>query len=380
MTSIFTCQDETLTSNGVSEVDAQIQREDLAPARLSRAKKAYTTRHVAAQLAIDPHDYVLLSGPGVAPKPGDVVLARIDTIGMHTRLESPTSRRQTLFEGDEVLIAYGHRYAPDQFEAEVPGDLRPVHLVAAGGLASFVTAQHHLIDEATTIRPLGLLGDARGVVTLQQSAPRRTRNEIPKTTADQVLPGRPKVVGVLGTSMNAGKSTTVNCLIRGLASSGLRVSAGKVTGTGAGGDPHGFTDAGAAKVLDFTDFGFPSTFRLDHEQVRSILVSLIEDLWEPSTDVVVLEIADGLYQAETARLLADPLFSHVLDQAVFAASGAVGAGAGVELLRNHGIPVSAVSGVLTAAPLAAREARAVLDVPVIDTYGLANPDLARSVL
>lgn len=349
----------------------------LRPDRLRRAKKAYTTRSVAARLDASPDGYTLVDGPDVVPAPGDVVLARVEELGKHTRLESPTGRRQALFVGDEILVAYGHRYAPDQFEALVPGDLRPAHLVAAGGIAARATEKHHDIDEPTVIRPLGLLADARGVVTMRRHA---GRTLLPDPAGPPSRPAGPTIIGVVGTSMNSGKSTTVASIIHGLSRSGLRVTAGKVTGTGAGGDPNGFTDAGAAAVLDFTDFGFPTTFRLEHGQVRGILLSLVAQLADPGTDVIVLEIADGLYQDETARLLADPLFTDVVDHVIFAADGAAGAAGGVALLRDRGVPVAAVSGVVTSAPLAVREARSVLDVPVIDTLAFADPDVATAVL
>jgi len=47
----------------------------------------------------------------------------------------PNGRRQTLFEGDEIIVAYANRHAPDQFEAEVPDSLSDCHLVASGGVA-----------------------------------------------------------------------------------------------------------------------------------------------------------------------------------------------------------------------------------------------------
>lgn len=67
-----------------------------------------------------PQVYDLVSGPDVAPALGDLVLARVVEIGKHTRLEGPGSRRQLLFPGQEILLAYGNRYAPDQFLAEIP--------------------------------------------------------------------------------------------------------------------------------------------------------------------------------------------------------------------------------------------------------------------
>src|SRR6478735_7784765 len=145
----------------------------LAPLRLIRAKKAYTTRFLADRLNNSPEGFSLHSGAGVAPAPGDIVLAGIAGVGQHPRLESPASRRQLLFLGDEVLVAYGHRYAPDQFLAEVPDDLGECHLIAAGGVAGLVTARHALMSQPTRLAPVGLLADDRGVLNLSRLAPYR---------------------------------------------------------------------------------------------------------------------------------------------------------------------------------------------------------------
>ncbi|MFH5823986.1 DUF1611 domain-containing protein [Georgenia sp. AZ-5] len=360
--------------------EATAVRTPVAAERMARAKKAYTTRFLARRVEMDPGGYELLSGSAVRPAAGDVVLARVAEIGQHKRLEGPGSRRQTLFVGDEVLVAYGHRYAPDQFEAAVPQDLRSSHLIAAGGLTGVVTAQHAGMAPATVLEPVGLLADHAGVVNLARLAPHRLRTDVPRTASGRFPAGRPTVVAVLGTSMNSGKSTTLACLVRGLATSGLRVAAGKVTGTGAGGDPRLFADAGAAAVLDFTDFGLPSTFRVDHGRVRALLASVVDALAASQPDVVVVEIADGVYQAETARLLGDPIFPAVVDRVVFAAGDALGASAGVRVLEDAGIDVAAVSGVLTASPLATREAGAALAVPVLPTFGLVEPGTATALL
>lgn len=350
-----------------------LQTTRLDRTRWQRAKAAYTTRHLISELAARPRDLHLVAGDGVVPQPGDVALARVTEIGQHTRLESPGSRRQRLFPGDEVVVAYGHRYAPDQFEALVPGDLGPTDLVAAGGVIGTVTEQHERMTSATRVQPVGLLVDELGLLTLRRCAPLAVREAVP-------VPTRPPVLAVVGTSMNAGKSTTLGCLVRGLVEAGLTVAAGKVTGTGAGGDPRLFADAGAVRVLDFTDFGLPSTYRLDPGTTSRLLGSLVAELSAPGVDVTIVEIADGVYQDETSRLLTDPVFAAAVDGVVFAAADALGAVAGVAAVRAAGSDVRAVSGLLTAAPLGAREASAQLDVPVIGTYDLCDPDVARSLL
>jgi hypothetical protein len=200
-------------------------------------------------------------------------------------------------------------------------------------------------------------------------------------TASTRTPGAgPRVVAVLGTSMNSGKSTTLACLVNGLTGAGRVVGAGKATGTGAGNDAHLFRDAGATRVLDFTDFGLPSTFRLGAADVLRVFTSLVDALAADGPDVVVVEIADGVYQGETGRLLADPAFAARVDHVVFAAQDALGASAGVAELRRHGLPVTTVSGVVTASPLASAEADAALDVPVTGTYDLCRPEVATALV
>lgn len=346
----------------------------LDPRRLSRAKAAYTTRYVAARM-LENHcaSYGLLTEG--RPRAGDVVLARVTRLGQHERLEDPHGRRSLLYVGDEVFVAYGPRYAPDQFEAEIPGHLGPTHLVAAGGVAATVVTQHSSMRPATELQPVGLLADAAGVLTLDRCAPFRVGglSTLPRQT-------RPLTIAVLGTSMNSGKTTTVASLVRGLSAANFSVAAGKVTGTGAGGDPGLFRDSGAFPVLDFTHFGYPSTYQLPHDEVVALLSAMRNELAAHKPDVVILEIADGLFQRETARLIADPAFAQSVDAVVFAAAEALGAVAGLEILRRQGLPVCAVSGLLTASPLAAQEARGRLDVPVLDRHQLGHPDHATTLL
>jgi hypothetical protein len=73
--------------------------------RLERAKHAYTTRH----LDLSGARFLLTERE---PRRGDVVLARIEEIGQHTKIEQRDGRRASMFPGDEVVVAYGDRYAP----------------------------------------------------------------------------------------------------------------------------------------------------------------------------------------------------------------------------------------------------------------------------
>ena len=346
--------------------------------RVERAKHAFSTRTVGAHLR-RAREVELITGEHV-PQPGEVLLAKVTKVGHHKRLESPVSRRQILFPGDEIVVAYGSRYAADQFLAMIPGDLGPAHLAAAGGLASRVLEQHSGVGSPTEIEPIGVIRDEHGPLTLARTASHQVLRSITART-DRPAHHVP-VIAVLGTSMNSGKSTVLAHLAHGLAAAGLRVAAGKATGTGAGNDYNLFLDAGAHRVLDFTDFGYSSTFQVDVEEVRDLFLSMADELAGGAArpDVVLLEIADGVYQGETARLLADPEVGEVVDRVVFAAGDALGAVGGVAALAQLGRTPSVVSGVVTSSPLATAEARRALDVPVASTFDLTEAEVARGLV
>ena len=152
--------------------------------RISRAKCAFTTRRMDLPAV---QGLSLLAGD-VVPHPGDLVLAEVTLIGQHKRVELATGRRASLYIGDEVVLAYAGRYAPDQFEAEVPPDLSACQLVAGGGLAARVVTQHADMDAATELMPVGLIADSRGRVLNVRDGRLATR---PRSGSDDAPISRP---------------------------------------------------------------------------------------------------------------------------------------------------------------------------------------------
>ena len=187
-------------------------------ARLAQAKWAFTTRRVDRGGARS-----LITDLSTKPSAGDLVLARVLVIGHHSTIELPTGRKAVLHPGDEIVVSYGNRYAPDHFEAFVPPVLGEAHLVAGGGIAARAVLQHEKVADPTTIEPIGLLAteDGRRLNLSQFAMKRGTSRPIP-------------AIAVFGTSMNSGKTTTVAHLVRGLTRAGLRVGAAKITGTNMG--------------------------------------------------------------------------------------------------------------------------------------------------
>ena len=332
--------------------------------RLEEAKWAYTTRRV------DRHqDFQLLQG-ALTPGAGDLLLARVNELGQHKRLELTTSRRATLFEGDEIVIAYGNRYAPDQFEGIVPSGLGACRLVAAGGVAARFLNRHNNIKQATRITPIGLLADQDGQ-RINLSRYRLPRREL--------LDGKPLVLAVAGTSMNSGKTTSCANLVKGMVRRKLKVAAAKFTGTGAGADYRTLVDAGANPVFDFLDAGYVSTYQLNKPQLLDIVMTLGSEMTVNSPDIIVLEVADGLLQRETSALFAMPEFNNWIDGVIFAANDSLGAQSGVAWMSARRLPLIGITGVLTSSPLGRREAEAATGLPVYTTSSLARTSVSSLI-
>lgn len=340
--------------------------ETLTPERLAAARFAYTTRRV------DKGKITSLLLSQKSPRTGDLVLARVARLGQHERIELPDGRKAVLYPGTEIVVAYGNRYAPDQFEAIVPERVGPCHLVAAGGIAAQMLSKHSRMHSPTEIEPIGLLGDADGNrVNLDSFS-------FPDAKPDASA-RRPRTILVTGTSMNSGKTTIMSNLTKGLVWSGRKVAAAKLSGTGAGGDRWRILDAGADPVLDFVDAGVASTYFLPADKVERITGTILAELFKAPVDFVLLEISDGLLEQETARLLASPMLRPFIDAVMFTAVDAMGATAGVAWLRAHNLPIIGISGVLTNSPLAMREVTTTAEIPVYTSESLIKADVIDAI-
>ena len=87
-------------------------------------------------------------------------------------------------------------------------------------------------------------------------------------------------------------------------------------------------------------------------------------------ETILVEVADGLLFSETARLVDSPRFRRLVDGLVYAAADAMGALAGADWLRRRGLPLLAISGAVTASPVAMNEVAAETDLPVLTTGDL----------
>lgn len=350
---------------------------DLAPAgprrriadaeRVRAAHWAFVTRRVSRDQELR------ISRRPLAPRAGDLVLARIGKPGLHRGLQLPGGRTRSLGAGDEIVVAYGDCNATGQFEAVVPETVGACHLVAAGGVAAQVLSWNTRIGRAPTlIAPIGFLIDAGG-----------ERVKLADFALEPAVPPAatlPVTIAVVGTSVAAGKTVAAAALAHGLGQAGLRVGYAKVNGTSDANDTWLLRDAGAAAALDFTDAGHASTCRVSAAELERSLGVLVAHLVRADADVIVLELADGIRQPETAALLESALLKSITGAVFLAARDAMGAAAGVGWLKKRGLPVAGIGGVLTRAPLGRSEAATATGLAIYRREDLARPKVARTLL
>jgi hypothetical protein len=306
------------------------------------------------------------------PRIGDLVVAEVEKIGKHTRIETRAGVSMDIFEGDRIVVAFGNRYATDQYEGYVPeGPVEECDMLSIGGVCGEVVSRHRSMGAPTRLRVLGQVCDASG-------RPLNTRafGLPPRIGAANGARSAAQTILVVGSAMNSGKTTTVGTIARSLSRQGYRVAAAKVTGTAAGKDGRYFEACGARTVLDFTSAGYPSTYMLGREELLSLYHALLGRLHATQPDHIVLEIADGVFQRETRMLLESEAVRSSVDHVFFAAGDSLAVESGVRFVRERGLPLRATSGAVTQGLLAAREAEEITGMPCLSMDAIMDGALS----
>lgn len=304
------------------------------------------------------------------PQVGDVIYGRIASLGQHVELENRSGRIHRLNEGTAAMFVYGTRYATDAYEALVPSEPRlVVDLVARSGVIGEVQVRNSKVLAPTTVEVLGHVVDGDG-------RPVNTRDHRISPPANRVADGpRSKLILVVGTSMNSGKSTAAAALCWALTVMGHKVRASKITGTASLKEILHMNDAGASHYNDFTHLGWPSTYLLDEADLLGIFQTLDLKYANNPRNYWICEIADGLLQRETAMLLASPVVRRRIHRLVLCATDTFAAIGGLHTLDHRfELEPDAISGLVTSSPLGVRELECVSKIPA---FHAAEPDVQQ---
>lgn len=322
---------------------------------------------VTKRLKLD-HNAVL--GEEIAPEAGSVVAARVlNAKTTYNTLEDVHGRMVMLQPGDVIAGALGHRDALLGYSGVVPQAVAPgdvLQVLNLGGVIGTGAQAAPGIGEPFRVEVLGSVLEFPHLGRRVGRPASVRRAGLPMPEVEEGFWERlPPVVALLGTCMNAGKTTAACALVAGLHRRGLRVAAGKLTGVSLRRDVFEMADCGADPVAVFTDFGVVTT---DAENAPPAARALIAHLAlaEPRPpDVIVLEFGDGLLGTYGVHaLLDDPAIRGSIRASVLCAQDPVGAWGAVRLMRErYDLTPTAIAGRLTDTPAGLRFCRESLELP-----------------
>lgn len=337
----------------------------------NRIKRTYICKDVNAH-KIDPeipYNYTAVAG--------DVAVFEVLRIGKHRNVQGDSKRNTAIVPGDKIMAAFGTRYATEQFEGYLPENInQELHILGAGGTVGVLASMHCKFKDIgpTTLRFIGFAKDHYGNIINTKKI--KEKEQVKFTGAAAAAT---KVILSLGSSMDSGKTTSAAYLVHGLKKAGYKVAYIKLTGTVYTKDADLASDLGADIVSDFGDFGFPSTYMCDEEELLNLYESVLSKVLIKNPDYVIMEIADGLYERETKMLLTSSIFKQTIEAVIFSAGDSLAAINGVSTLHSWGLFPSALSGLFTASPLLMREVKENTTVPVYDIDQLASGQIAGTL-
>lgn len=305
------------------------------------------------------------------PKSGDVGIFRIiDPCDSYLADKQGVNRH--IFENDYVMLAFGNRYATNQIEGYVPEHPMPFyHLLARGGVVGVLKSVNATMKtEPAIVELIAFATDETGAVynTIDHDA-------IPPFDASVI---RSRIILSIGASMDSGKTTTAAFLCGGLSKAGYTTAYIKLTGTAFPKDARVVEDRGADFVTDFTHFGYPSTYLTPHQELMNLygaLVDVAQTAVQPQ--YIVIEIADGILQRETAALLMDERFMRTVNGVIYSCGDSLGAISSLQLLADWNIRPFALSGLFTASSLLVEEVRPHVQIPILTLDDLLTNQAAN---
>lgn len=302
-------------------------------------------------------------GDEIPARAGTVVAARVLTAKTsYNTLEDVHGRMVQLHPGDVIAGALGHRDALYGYSGRVPervavGDT--LQLLNIGGVIGTGAEAVPGLGEPFKLEVLGSVLEFPYLGTRFGVPANIERAALPSSA---LSPDLPPILALVGTCMDAGKTTAASVIIGELSRKGLRIAAGKLTGVSLRRDVLQMADCGAEPTAIFTDFGVVTT---NEATALRAAHSLVNHLAEAEPDVIVLEMGDGLLGTYGVHaLLADPALAGSITATVLCAQDPVGAWGGQRLLsERYGMTVAAVSGRVTDSTVGVRFCTEKLGVP-----------------
>lgn len=312
------------------------------------------------------------------PKPpvaGDLVYGIVTRIGHHSSIEHTSGRLHRIQDGTRSIFVFGNRYAPDQFEGQLPDTMMDeAEILSQSGVVGIVKTKNALMKDPTLVKILGYVCDSSNRILNTRSM------SLIKPRLQYKRKPRSPMILICGTSMNSGKSMAASACCWVLNTLGYKVRAAKITGTAGLKDILHMNDAGAEHYADFSYMGFPSTYKLSMDELLHIFNTIDLKYANNPKNFWVVEFADGIIQRETAMLLGSHEVQSRIDKLIFCANDAFGAIGGLRVLEERfGLIPNAISGICSNSPLFIKELADYSNLPLFSSVDI-NIDQMKSIL
>ena len=314
---------------------------------------------------------------GASLDAGDVVLARVKALGRHRAIELFNGVEHEIAPGEVAAVVIGRRYATDEFHGEIPdglGEGGTLHLLNVGGVVGKVKKSTSTVTDPTTLTYIGSAIDPLGkkLSTFDSSVSRRGSFRKSPKDLDVLL--------VVGSGMEVGKTSSASMAIEIINGKGCSVGGAKLTGTSRMKDLLRMKKSGAEDIVDFLDAGYPSTFGCSRGELEGIFDIQLDYLEERGVDIVVMEVADGVFQRETEEVLSSKKIMERVKMIIAASPDSMAAYGMLRYLSDiFDIVPDFISGVITSAPLCVSELKEKTKVPILSNSAKSKDKFIRLI-
>jgi hypothetical protein len=172
---------------------------------------------------------------------------------------------------------------------------------------------------------------------------------------------------IVGTGPEVGKTTAGLGVLRTFIAKGhTNVIVLKATGTSSFAEIANYRDHGAAQAFDCVDFGLPTTYPSERNDMEPIFDRAIDTCLAMPADAVIIECGGDMLAANIPVFLKRLKRRRSTAKVVLAAADPLGALGGTRMLRDIGLPANLVTGPCTDTPVSQKRTEALCNTPAMN--------------
>lgn len=312
---------------------------------------------------LDLPEDVNVESSGHKPQVGDVIAVRIaEKRGNYGEVDLPGGDLEELEVGDVVLGTFGNRAGVQGYIGNVPERVEEgdhVYFIGSGGIFGTFESVTKDLGKPYVAEFLGYVArDDKILNTKEYGIEHRKELDVDA-----------RMVPVVATRMDAGKTTLATKIIEELAARGHEVGSVKLTGSARERDRVSMYEAGSVVSLDFVDAGLPSTVD-DEDEVIQAARGIIHEAWTANDlDIIVAEFGAGVISNYHVQDVLKDLDVRNTVEAIGAVALDVAGAYGLKkILQEMDYTIDFVSGPITDTTAGVEKVEDTVGVPALNAF------------